>query len=118
METTSTKTAKAARIHRSRDLRQVGTAASPLELGPPPLLLEPPFAGGSSRLGRAATATRSKRFVHPLPEACHRELAIACLTATVLGNRGHTWAEPRSQCVLLLVAQRLRGVDLEDRLDP
>jgi hypothetical protein len=98
-------------------LRQIGPAASPLEFGSAALLLQPPFAGGPAGLGRAATAARSKRFGDPLPEARNRELAVARLTATVLGNRSHPWAEPGSQSFLLLVAQHLRGVDLEDGLD-
>jgi hypothetical protein len=117
METTSVRPRKRPEFI-ALALRQVGAAASPLDLGSAPLLLEPPFAGGSSWLRRAATTARSKRVRHSPPEARDRELTVACLTATVLRNRGHPRAEPRSQRVLLLGGQRLRGVDLEDSLDP
>jgi hypothetical protein len=81
-------------------------------------MLEAPVARRPSGLGRAATTTRSKRFGHALLEARDRELSVSRLTATVLGDGRDSRAEPRSQDVLLLVAQRLRRVDVEHRLDP
>jgi hypothetical protein len=98
-------------------LGQLRAAAGALELGPSALLLQAPFPSRTRRLGGAPAAPRAKRGGDSLAQPGKGELAVACLAAAVLGDRGHAWAEAGPERLFLLAAQRLRGVDVEHGLD-
>lgn len=88
-----------------------------LSLRLPALLGEPALAGRAGRPGRTATTEWTKAGRDPLPHPVDGELAVARLAAGVLRNRRHPGSETRPQAALLLVVERLGGVDLEHGLD-
>jgi hypothetical protein len=92
--------------------------SGPLQLGAPTLSLEAAISGSTRRLGRAPPAPRAQPVRDPLLQALQRQLAVPRLAARVLGDRGDPWPVAGTQAALLLVRERPRGVDLEDRLDP
>jgi hypothetical protein len=89
-----------------------------LELSATPFRREPALARGGRRPGRAPAPPRPQGARDPLAQPVDGELAIARLAAGVLGDCGHPGPEARPQAALLLVVERLGGVDLEHGLDP
>src|SRR4051794_3606595 len=98
-------------------LTEVRTAAAGLPLTRAALLLEPPLAARLGRLGGAPRARHVERAREPFAQPLERELAIARLPACVLGHRGHARPAARHDAALLLVAERLRRLNVEHRLD-
>src|SRR4051794_16818435 len=66
-------------------------APATLALGGAPLLLEPPPARGPGRAGRAAAGRDPQRRRQLRRQPFQRQLAIAGLAASVLGDGGDGW---------------------------
>src|SRR5690349_7528206 len=78
------------------------------------LLRRPALARRPRRPGRAPRAGHLERVVEPRRQPLQRQLAIARLSARLLGDRGHARPEPRHDPPLLLLAQRRGGRHVED----
>jgi uncharacterized protein len=72
--------------------------------------------GGARRLCRTAGALDAQSPCQALPQPLERELAVAGLAARILGDRRHARAGTHKQAFPLLVGERARGLDIEDRL--
>ena len=66
----------------------------------------------------SADAPRNKTFLLAAPEERALNWLAARLPARVLGHRRHLRSDPLEQHLPLVLAQRLRGLDVEARLDP
>ena len=68
------------------------------------------------RLGGAPRALHRQRALEPPAQALERQLAVARLAARVLRDGAHDRAQARRDPLALLLAQRLRGADVEHGL--
>ena len=99
-----------------RGLRDLGRPPQPLDVGAAALGLEPAFLGRLARLRGDALAVDVQRLSQLLDEALDGELAVPQLAALVLRHRAERRAGLRDDPALLVVGQRRRALDVEDRL--
>jgi hypothetical protein len=78
----------------------------PLAFARPPLLFQAPLARGAGRTGRAARRRLAQRVGDLRGEAAQRQLAVARLPASVLGDGGDQGAAVREQRLALALVER------------
>src|SRR5215208_3598192 len=96
----------------------VGRLPEALRRPAPLLFLEPPVARCGRRLRRAALPLDAQARPDRRRESVEGELAVSCAAPFVLRDRPHYRAAAPPQPRLLRFRERLRGVHVEERLDP
>src|SRR5439155_21920302 len=108
----------AARSRRIASRLQPGPPPPTLELGPPPLRRQPPLARRRRRLGGPPPPRHSQRRREPRAQPLERQLAVPRLRARVLSDGHDPRPGPCPHTALLLLAQGVRRLDVEDRREP
>ncbi len=105
-------------VHHFRVYSAAGCLRSAFVPRPASLTLEPPLARGSRRCRRHTPARYGQCGAELLDEPLDRELAVACLTALVLGDGSEHGPGACDDPPLLRVRESARGLHVEQGLHP